>query len=116
MLEDDPLVLNITREMLKTFGFDVLSSSNIQEANYLMNRIGKDIDLLISDVVLPDGNGMEFVEQVMGRWPTMSVLLLSGYVDREEHVNRIREQDIPFLSKPFRMDDLYEAVLSVLNV
>jgi len=116
VLEDDPLVLNITREMLKTFGFDVLSSSNIQEANYLMNRIGKDIDLLISDVVLPDGNGMEFVEQVMGRWPTMSVLLLSGYVDREEHVNRIREQDIPFLSKPFRMDDLYEAVLSVLNV
>ena len=114
LLEDDPLVLGITRDMLKALGFNVVSASNMQEAVYLMDRIGQDIGLVISDVVLPDGNGIDFVESILKKRKDIPVLLLSGYMDEKLHMERIRSRKISFLPKPFRINDLQDAVSRIL--
>jgi len=115
ILEDDPLVQGITRDMLKALGFNVVSASSVQEASYLMDRIGQDIGLVVSDVVLPDGNGIDFIESVLKSRKDLPVLLLSGYMDEKVHMERIRNGEIPFLAKPFRIGDLQEAVARLVG-
>jgi len=114
VLEDDPMVLEISREMLDALGFQVISAATIEEARKVLEQEGERISLVLSDVVLPDGNGVEFVEGLMERFPRLPVLLVSGYVDERLHIEKIRGREIPFLSKPFTVKDLEEAVARLL--
>jgi two-component system cell cycle sensor histidine kinase/response regulator CckA len=114
VLEDDPMVLEISREMLEALGFQVLSAATIKEARKVLEQEAERVSLVVSDVVLPDGNGVEFVEELMKRFPKLPVLLVSGYVDERLHIEKIRGREIPFLSKPFTVKDLEEAVTGLL--
>ena len=110
LLEDDAMVREIAREILESRGFVVTMAENISQAReiFLQNR-GK-FDLVMSDVVLPDGNGLRFVEWVLKQAPETRVLLASGYIDESSHVDEIRKQGLPFVQKPFHVFDLLVAV------
>ncbi len=106
MLEDDSMVRNIAGEILSSYGFDVICAETIREAEEIFMREKETLHLVFSDVVLPDGNGVEFVKWVRQHVADMPVVLASGYTGKNSHVEEIRNMGLPFLQKPFHVHEL----------
>ena len=66
-------------------------------------------------MILPDGNGLDFIEWVLEQAPDTKVLLASGYIDESSHVNEIRKRGLPFIQKPFHVYDLLVAVEAAMK-
>ncbi len=69
-----------------------------------------DLRLILSDVVLPDGNGLEFAMELRSQHPELPVLLASGYTADRSRWPDIQKQGIPFLQKPYAMHQLLQAI------
>lgn len=78
-----------------------------------MGKLGKEINLLISDVILPDARGQQLAGEFMKGYPDLKVLLISGYPD--EKISIEKEEGIDFLQKPFSPKNLARKVREVLD-
>jgi len=107
VVEDDPEVLDVTVEMLRTFGWEVLTAPDGPSALSVLRR-DADIDVLFTDIVMPRGmNGVELAREARRLRPTLRVLLASGYPASALPYDRGAEDgEFPFLSKPYRASDL----------
>jgi hypothetical protein len=79
LVEDEPSILKLTRMMLERFGYNVLSASKPSEAIKIAKEFNSTIDLLITDVVMPDMNGWDLAKTLMHLYPAMRCLYMSGY-------------------------------------
>ncbi len=115
LVEDESAIRELVEHVLRKYGYEVLSCRNLQEAFDLYEKEEGRFQLLISDVVLPDGNGVELVSRLKGRDPSLSVLLTSGYDEILSKWEPFRNLDAPFLQKPFLALDLLRAVRKALE-
>ncbi len=115
LLEDDVMVREIAREILESHGFVATLAENISQAREVFTQNQGRFDLVMSDVILPDGNGLDFIEWVLEQAPDTKVLLASGYIDESSHVNEIRKRGLPFIQKPFHVYDLLVAVEAAMK-
>ena len=76
---------------------------------------GTRIDLLLTDVVMPEMSGRELAETLLGQRPDLKVLYISGYTDDEVLQRGLRGGDIGLLRKPFTAEDLVRRVRDVLD-
>ena len=112
VVEDDPEVLEVTVESLRTIGYEVLTAADAPSALAVLQR-DPEIDILFSDVVMPRGmNGVELARHALRLRPGLRVLLASGYpMAALSGSQGIAERDeFPFLSKPYRGSELAEAL------
>ncbi len=115
LVEDDPMVLTMAKEGLETFGYKVITASNMADARAVMAEADTRPDLIFSDVILPDGDGIEVVTGAMKRWPGIRVLLASGYTDEKTGVAIAREFRFPFLKKPYSVEEMLIKVREALE-
>lgn len=116
VVEDDPSVRDLTGMMLQEHGYTVLVAEGGQEAVRLARECGSDIDLLLSDVVLPDAGAGALAEQLRVTHPRMRVLYMSGYghdVAARRGVTTLGR--LTFLQKPFTSLELARKVREVLD-
>ena len=73
------------------------------------------IDLLVTDVVMPEMSGRELAEALRDRRPDLKVLYISGYTDDEVLQRGIRGREVAFVRKPFASDELMRRVRAVLD-
>ncbi len=115
LLEDEAFVRNVTREVLESEGYNVLEAENPAEAIDLFRKAGCKVDLLLSDVVLPGMNGLQFASCLNDIAPKVKALFMSGYGE----LTQLREETggwrTPYLQKPFTVDSLVARVREVLN-
>jgi CheY-like chemotaxis protein len=116
LVEDEESLRELSERMLRNFGYDVFSCGSLQEAFEIYEQEGERVRLLITDVVLPDGNGVELADRLKTKDPSLSVLLTSGYSEILSQWEPFREKEMPFLQKPFGMNDLLRAVQTVLDM
>jgi CheY-like chemotaxis protein len=114
-VEDDPMIRGLIETALQKAGYLVDCAASAEEAEHLFALHGGEIDLLISDVIMPGKNGAELAAQLKEKRPDLPVILCSGYAG-----DRIREADIEksrfkLLHKPFLITDLLEAVHHALQ-
>jgi len=81
VVEDQPAVLELTRRLLATHGYEVLTASGGAEALAVLEGAGGEVDLLLTDVMMPGMLGNELAEHVRARRPGTKVLYMSGYAD-----------------------------------
>ena len=110
IVDDEDLVRAATAEMLREMGHSVLEAATGSAALDRLNS-GEDIDLLITDYLMPGMRGSELVEEARTLRPGMPVLLLTGYAN----LAKGEAAGLPRLSKPFREADLARAVASLLT-
>jgi PAS domain S-box-containing protein len=112
VVEDDPEVLDVTVETLRSIGYEVLTAGDAPSALAVLRREA-DIDILFSDIVMPRGmNGVELARTALRLRPQLRVLLASGYPTTALSGSRGITVDtgFAFLSKPYRGADLAEAL------
>ena len=115
VVEDEPSIRVLLKEILSGAGFRVLSAEDVPEAISVAASEPGTIDLLISDVVLPGGSGPALAEQLKKTRPEMKLLFASGYSDHAA----LRKNDLQnapdFVSKPFDIGTLLEHVVLLLG-
>ena len=115
VVEDEKTVREYVTKGLNKSGYDVYSASNAEEAMTLFEDKNGDFDLVVSDVVLPDTNGVELVNQLQTMKPKLRILLSSGYTDHKSQWTKIQNKGFRFLQKPYDLMDLLRAVSEEIN-
>lgn len=108
LVDDEELARLSTADMLADLGFAVVEAASAEEALRLVNR-GERFNLVVTDHLMPGMNGTDLARAIRSLQPEVSVLLVSGYAEREDIA-----PDLPRLSKPFRKDEL-SATLAQLS-
>jgi PAS domain S-box-containing protein len=116
LVEDDDMFRGLLRQVLENQGYRVLTAQNPAVALEIAAAHGDTIHLLLSDMVMPGGNGADLAHKLGGQYPGMKVVLMSGYTD---DALASREADITtadaFLEKPFATQDLLRLVRELLS-
>ena len=115
LVEDEEPVRKITTRLLLNLGYRVLEAENGQDALRLFNVGREKIDLLLTDVVMPDMSGREVAEALQSLDPDLRVLFHSGYTDDTVVRRGILRAEVAFLKKPFTLDSLAQKVREVLD-
>ncbi len=113
LVEDEPAVRALLGEVLQEAGYRVheAGTARAAEAEYAAHPR---IDLVLTDVVLPDRNGRELYESLAAKEPGLRVLFMSGYTD-DDVLKQGLPEGIPFVRKPMRPDELLRMIRKVLE-
>ena len=115
LVEDEDAVRLFSARALRSKGYTVIEAVNGMEALELMNAQREQIDLVISDVVMPHMDGPVFVTEMNKLKNPPKVLFISGYTEDAFSKHFDDETEIHFLAKPFSLSDLAIQVKSILN-
>jgi len=112
LVEDEPGVRNYVRKVLESHGYRALDAARGEDAIQIAERYKGEIDLLLTDLVLPGMKGSEVIERFLALRPGAGVLRMSGYPDR---FGAQLGEGIPHLQKPFTEEKLLRRVRGVLD-
>nr|NJM02313.1 PAS domain S-box protein [Desulfobacula sp.] len=115
LVEDNSSILKLGRRMLKELGYIVLSASSPREAIELAKEQAGEINLLITDVIMPGMNGRELSEHLQSFYPNLKILFMSGYTANVIAHRGVLDDDVFFMSKPFSKNDMAVKVRQVLD-
>ena len=115
LVEDDTVVRELARKILAGQGYTVLEASGSAEASMLCQRFSGPIHLLLTDVVMPQINGLELFRLLHVERPKLKVLFMSGYTENVVAHHGILESGTNFLRKPFTIRTLSCATRDVLD-
>jgi signal transduction histidine kinase/CheY-like chemotaxis protein len=115
LVEDESSVREPMTRVLIANGHNVVSIGSAGEALSIGMRTEKGFDMLLSDVVLADGTGVEVAEHVLSISPSTKVLLFSGYTDERARWEIIKQKGYYFIQKPFSTEDLLRMLHKMVN-
>jgi len=115
IVEDAEPLRVLTRDFLMSSGYKVLEAANGEDAIRVARAYGGEIDLLLTDVVMPKLGGKPLVDQILQFRPTTRVLFMSGYPNGGILQAGILTEKAPFLEKPFTREILTKRVRQILD-
>ncbi|MBI4713172.1 MAG: response regulator [Planctomycetes bacterium] len=115
LIEDDRNIQKMARTALTKMNYTVFTVSTGAEAINLFNAENGNFHLLLSDVVLPDGNGIDLVGELKLLNPSLKVLMTSGYPSRQSYQELIKERQLPFIAKPYKLSNLFGKIKELLT-
>jgi two-component system, cell cycle sensor histidine kinase and response regulator CckA len=115
VVEDDAGVLKLAAKILQGLGYTVLTTNTPAKALGLVEAHADRIELLLTDVVMPEMNGRELADQIQALCPQIKILFMSGYTADIIAHRGVLEKGVNFIHKPFSNWDLANAVRNVLD-
>src|SRR5512133_2883533 len=115
LVEDNRMVLEMAVELLESHGFRILAADSPLKALEIEHTCGGTIDLLVTDVVMPEMNGMELYERLQERRPGMPVLYMSGYTSDVVIHGGTLEEEVIFIKKPFTSEQFIAPIRRILG-
>ncbi len=112
LVEDEDMVLKMMEKALTAKGYEVISAKSYKEAFEKVDK-GVDVSSAIVDLVLSDGSGIDLGKELLKRNPDVKLMVVSGYAPPEDKMKWLRSEKIPFLRKPFRMEELIKTLKSL---
>ncbi len=116
LVEDEQRVRNLTRKLLEFCGYTVIEARNGVEALEICEKSGDKIDLVMTDVVMPQMGGRELTGQIAEQYPHIKLLFTSGYTDELMVKHDVNEANTDFIHKPFTLEALALKVRKVLDM
>jgi two-component system cell cycle sensor histidine kinase/response regulator CckA len=115
LVEDEDAVRSFSARALRKKGYTVLEAASGESALELLSERGAEVDLLITDVVMPNLDGPGLVARVRESHPRLKVIFISGYTEDSFRQDLDQGADVRFLPKPFTLKQLAGAVKDVLQ-
>ncbi len=116
LVEDEDAVRNFGARALRSRGYTVIEAqSGVDALTQLETHSIEDIDLVVSDVVMPEMDGPSLLRELRERKPEIRVIFVSGYAEEAFRKNLPEGQQFDFLPKPFSLKQLIEAVKRVMS-
>jgi two-component system, cell cycle sensor histidine kinase and response regulator CckA len=115
VVEDNPRVRNALQDQLKDLGYSVLSEKTATQAVDDIRRVGKQLDLVVTDVVMPGLNGPDLVQKLRQVQPNLRVLYITGYANQHILSKDALGAGTDLLHKPFTQRELGLKVHSLLD-
>ncbi len=115
LVEDEDAVRSVAARVLLNQGYTVVQAHNGEEALSLLSELGESIDLVLTDVVMPDMGGVALAEKLKAQRPELRLLYMSGYSESDKLQPGIGNFQIPLLQKPFSAESLILKVREVLD-
>ena len=115
LVEDEEVVRGLTKNILMQAGYSVLDAKGGDEAIRACRAHTGPIDLLLTDVVMPEISGKEVADRLLELRPAIRVLFMSGYTDDAIVQHGVLDENVEFIQKPFTWLGLTRKVRDVLN-
>ena len=113
VVDDEKSLLDLVSESLRIYGYRIYTASNVSEAVSVLEE--NPIDMVISDIVMPDGDGYELAETIKNRFPKVKVQLVTGFDQGEYQSAEKSELKRHTISKPYRTQTLLNAIDTQLH-
>ena len=114
LVEDEEPVLRVAQRLLDSLGYQVLTATNAEDAIAIARLHADQIDLLVTDVIMPGSNGRELAEIARRIHPRIRCVFMSGYDANVIAPHGVLQSDVRFLQKPFSTDQLAAVVRQAL--
>ncbi len=115
IVDDEIDVAEITAKILESHGYEVMVAESPQRAlEYLLLKEVSPIDLLITDLIMPDGRGDEFALRIREQWQHLPIIIWSGHPQDGFQVD-LRLHNFVYLAKPYEREDLLAQIHSLLR-
>ncbi|MDD5286545.1 MAG: PAS domain S-box protein [Desulfuromonadaceae bacterium] len=115
LVEDDLAIMNMASTILAKQGYSVLSANSPAEATRLAKEHGGKIQLIITDVVMPEMNGKDLAHNLQSLNPQLKCLFMSGYTADAISQHGVLDEGVNFIQKPFSLPDIATKVRQVLD-
>jgi len=115
LVDDEPLVCDLTARFLRLHGYNILEAHSASEALAIQAEREGAIDLLLTDVMMPVMGGEELARRIRQNWPDTKVLYMSGYTHATILDRGVLKSNVALLTKPFSLSALAHKVREVLN-
>jgi PAS domain S-box-containing protein len=115
LVEDEPAIIRMCQVMLERLGYQVLATGTPSEALRLAENHAGEIDLLITDVIMPEMNGRDLADRLYVLFPDLKTLFMSGYTANVIAHRGVLDEGVNFIQKPFSIKDLSVKVRATLD-
>ena len=115
LVEDEPAVMRLTKRMLERLGYHVLAAGGPEEALRVVAEDPTPIDMLMTDVIMPEMSGWDLSRELLKQNPDLRVLFMSGYTADVIADHGVLGSDVHFIQKPFVFNDLGAKIRAVLE-
>ena len=115
LVEDEPATLKMTKAMLEDRGYTVIAARAPAEAFGLAADGEGRIDLLMTDVIMPDMNGKDLAADLLSLYPHLGCLFMSGYTADVIGNSGVLDEGVHFIKKPFSLSELADKVREALS-
>lgn len=115
VIEDDIELNEMLQQTLSRHGYQTSSVKTLHEAQTLFAEHQTSIDLILGDLVLPDGKIIDFLFHTLKKRPNLGIVIITGYLDEGPDLTIIEQQGWPLIRKPMSMSDLLDQIDQVLQ-
>jgi PAS domain S-box-containing protein len=114
-VEDEIGVRELSAKALRDYGYEVIEARNAGEAREIFEKQKGNFHLVVCDIILPDKNGIELMENIQSLHPNTKILFISGYADHRSQWTDVVKKGVPFLQKPYSLVDLLKMIKEVVE-
>jgi two-component system cell cycle sensor histidine kinase/response regulator CckA len=115
VVDDEPDILRLVETVLTRAGHKVVTASNGERAIEKVRKMSSAPDLLLTDVVMPGLSGPMIAEQLREQFPTLKILFISAFEDRQVVRRYVKDPGYELISKPFHIEELSLKVQQLLD-
>ena len=115
LVEDEESLRRAAQRVLSQQGYNVITAADGKDALAIYQQDGDNIDLIVSDAVMPRMGGAELFQHILHEASDTKVLLVSGYTGREAHARSGLKHQVPFLQKPWTLAELLQRIRELLD-
>jgi two-component system cell cycle sensor histidine kinase/response regulator CckA len=116
LVEDEAVVRGLARRILEQAGYSVVEASRGDEALRFCAEHAAEVDLLLTDVVMPEMSGKQLADQLKSQYPELKMMFMSGYTDESIVHHGVLDSSVEFIQKPFTPAALIRKVRDVLDL
>ncbi|MEW5995779.1 MAG: response regulator, partial [Candidatus Zixiibacteriota bacterium] len=108
IVDDESIVLSLVRDALEDENYEILTAARSLEALKILKA--EKIDLVVTDIRMPDMNGIDMVRKARSIQPDIGVIFMTGYANLNSAKDAIKQGALDYILKPFELDEIRRAV------